>query len=915
MSFLYDLIVGPIELVVDLVFIFISNFIKGGGIAIAGVSLVINLLALPLYNIADKIQQKERDIQKKLEPRVKKIKAAFKGDEQFMILSEYYRQNGYNPIYSLRNALSILIQIPFFMAAYNYLSNSEHLKNISFYFLQNLGEPDKLFSFTIGAKLITVNVLPIVMTIINIISSAIYTKGFPLKEKIQVYGLAAIFLILLYNSPSGLVFYWILNNLFSLAKNIILKMKHPGKILHILISAVMIFITLYFWKTKTSAPLWKKLAFTVFAITAIVIPFGISIFKKFIKQAKDKKVLSKNESNTYKSILLFSSILTALSIGFLLPASVIGTSPTEFSFLGSIESPTLYIFHSLFLCLGIFVFWPLLLIKMFNANIKISAYSYLTLTIAILTNIYIFKHNYGTINPLFILNDPIELTKNSISNTIFPIILIFVSVLAFILIEKKNVKITKYISIVVFAICLGELALSLQKLTFIQKEFTEYKHQKENLQNQVSSENSLTKFNLTKTGQNVIILFIDRAIPNFFEYSLQEFPELTNSFKGFTFYPNTISYGPVTVTGVPAMLGGYQYTPSEINKRTDTLLVDKHNESILLMPRLFLNADYDVSVADTPWTNYSWEPDWTPFKPYPEIKTNRLVGAYTVNYLQEVSKGNSTSKKDISTICKKQITLFSILQALYPPLRNLFYDVTNYSVSTVSQSDFEENFSVLYLLDEFFDFTNNKNTFTFIGNDTTHEWAFLNAPEYTAESTEIINNVKSDFVPKDNNELKGYQTNIAAYKQIGKFLDFLKENNVYDNTRIIIVSDHGKAMNLDSFDKDIRNMASAYNCLLLYKDFNSTSDFIIDNKFMTNADTIHLATKDLDISDINPFTGKKIENVKELNNGVINLYTEKNVNWQAASLLKAKTFNLNGTIYQISDNIFKKENWKVLEEN
>ena len=216
MSFLYELIVGPIELVVDLVFIFISNFIKGGGIAIAGVSLVINLLALPLYNIADKIQQKERDIQKKLEPRVKKIKAAFKGDEQFMILSEYYRQNGYNPIYSLRNALSILIQIPFFMAAYNYLSNSDHLKNISFYFLKNLGEPDKLLTLKIGATLISINVLPIVMTLINVISSAIYTKGFPLKEKIQIYGLAAIFFVFLYNSKGGFVFFWLLYNLFFL---------------------------------------------------------------------------------------------------------------------------------------------------------------------------------------------------------------------------------------------------------------------------------------------------------------------------------------------------------------------------------------------------------------------------------------------------------------------------------------------------------------------------------------------------------------------------------------------------------------------------------------------------------------------------------------------------------------------------
>ncbi len=158
-----------------------------------------------------------------------KVKAS-SGDEQYMILSTFYKQNHYHPMMALRSSFGLLIQIPFFMAAYNYLSNSEHLKNISFYFLKNLGEPDKLLTLKIGATLISINVLPIVMTLINVISSAIYTKGFPLKEKIQVYALAAIFLVLLYNSPCGLVFYWILNNLFSLAKNIILKMKKPGNL-------------------------------------------------------------------------------------------------------------------------------------------------------------------------------------------------------------------------------------------------------------------------------------------------------------------------------------------------------------------------------------------------------------------------------------------------------------------------------------------------------------------------------------------------------------------------------------------------------------------------------------------------------------------------------------------------------------
>ena len=75
---LYDLIISPIELIVEYIFKFsISKFENFGVIgAILAVSIGINLLALPLYNIADKLQEKERITTKKLEPRVKRIKKA-----------------------------------------------------------------------------------------------------------------------------------------------------------------------------------------------------------------------------------------------------------------------------------------------------------------------------------------------------------------------------------------------------------------------------------------------------------------------------------------------------------------------------------------------------------------------------------------------------------------------------------------------------------------------------------------------------------------------------------------------------------------------------------------------------------------------------------------------------------------------
>ncbi len=275
---LYSIIVAPIEAVVGWIFLFITNKLPSLGVigAICGVSVAINILALPLYNIAESIQEKERQINKKLEPRVKQIKKAFKGDEQFMMLSEYYRQNSYHPLYALRGSLSILIEIPFFIAAYNYLSNSEILKESSFWIFNNLGEADRMFTLSLGSLIIPVNILPIIMTAINFVSGYIYTRNATKRDKIQLYIMGLFFLVLLYNSPSGLVIYWICNNIFSLAKTIVLKTKHPRLIFHIFLSIGLLLIV---YKCRNSNRT-KLLLLSAFSLIFIFYPLILKVVKE-----------------------------------------------------------------------------------------------------------------------------------------------------------------------------------------------------------------------------------------------------------------------------------------------------------------------------------------------------------------------------------------------------------------------------------------------------------------------------------------------------------------------------------------------------------------------------------------------------------------------------------------------------------
>ena len=232
MSWLYTVLIYPLELFFEVVFAIANRVVSNPGFAIIILSLAVNFLVLPLYKRADEVQREERDLEARLADGIAHIKKTFKGDERMMMLNTFYAQNNYSPLYVLKGSVSLLLQIPFFMAAYRFLSNLQLIRGVSFGPIEDLGAPDHMI--VIGS--FAINLLPIMMTLINFVSGYIYTKGMPLKSKIQLYAMAVIFLVLLYNSPSGLAFYWTLNNVFSLGKNIVMVVMREKKAVQQLIN-------------------------------------------------------------------------------------------------------------------------------------------------------------------------------------------------------------------------------------------------------------------------------------------------------------------------------------------------------------------------------------------------------------------------------------------------------------------------------------------------------------------------------------------------------------------------------------------------------------------------------------------------------------------------------------------------------
>ena len=137
----------------------------------------------------------------------------------------------------------------------------------------------------------------------------------------------------------------------------------------------------------------------------------------------------------------------------------------------------------------------------------------------------------------------------------------------------------------------------------------------------------------------------------------------------------------------------------------------------------------------------------------------------------------------------------------------------------------------------------------------------------------------------------------------------MKENNIYDNTKIIIVSDHGDGrINTTIFkDKNI-SFINTYNALLMYKDFNSKGEIKIETNFMTIADTPYLATKH--IPNIkNQFNNKLITNDYKTNK--MNL-TQLNTFVHTTQFKNRYDFYY---YYNVKDNIFDTNNWKKFQIN
>jgi len=157
-----------------------------------------------------------------LQPRMAEVREKYKKDPQRMQkeVMELYKKHKVNPV---GGCLPMLLQIPVFFALYKILMIAIELRGTPFMlWIKDLSAPDTLFGhIPSGVPLIggfAVGPLPIVMGITMLIQQKMTpTSMDPTQNKMMML-MPIVFTFLFLNFASGLVLYWLMNNIFSITQ-------------------------------------------------------------------------------------------------------------------------------------------------------------------------------------------------------------------------------------------------------------------------------------------------------------------------------------------------------------------------------------------------------------------------------------------------------------------------------------------------------------------------------------------------------------------------------------------------------------------------------------------------------------------------------------------------------------------------
>jgi YidC/Oxa1 family membrane protein insertase len=188
----------PFLLLMQFLYTYVGNY----GWVIIIITVLTKIIFWPLGNKSYKSMKEMQKVQ----PKLTEIKERYKDDKQKMnaAVMELYKSHKINP---LGGCLPVVIQIPVFIALYQLLSYAIELRHAPWIgWIQDLSAKDPYY------------ITPIIMGATMLVQQKMSPPmGDPMQQKMMLL-MPVVFTFLFLNFPSGLVIYWLFNNILSIGQ-------------------------------------------------------------------------------------------------------------------------------------------------------------------------------------------------------------------------------------------------------------------------------------------------------------------------------------------------------------------------------------------------------------------------------------------------------------------------------------------------------------------------------------------------------------------------------------------------------------------------------------------------------------------------------------------------------------------------
>ncbi len=226
-GFLY-FITKPLFFGIDYFFKLLGNY----GLAIIAITICIRLAFFPLANFSFRSMAK----MKALQPEMARLKELHKDDKMKLqqAMMALYKKEKVNP---MSGCLPILVQIPVFFALYKVLFVTIEMRQMPFYgWIQDLSERDPTSLFNLFGLLpydvpsfLVIGAWPVAMGVSMWVQQKLNPAPTdPMQAKIFMF--FPLFLtIILAPFPAGLVIYWTVNNILTMAQQVFIMKRTTVK--------------------------------------------------------------------------------------------------------------------------------------------------------------------------------------------------------------------------------------------------------------------------------------------------------------------------------------------------------------------------------------------------------------------------------------------------------------------------------------------------------------------------------------------------------------------------------------------------------------------------------------------------------------------------------------------------------------